>query len=327
MKKLPLVSLRAVACYLAIAVVAICATPCSLAQQQQVARPKITGIAHVGYFVSDLPQALNFWHGLLGYDESYTLKQPDSDQVRIAFIKLNDTQHIELFNEPPTTPHNMMSHLCFRVDDIEHMRAFLRANGFEVKPPSGKTRTGDFAFEIKDPNGMLIEFVQSLPTGQEAQATGKYLPATRISPRIYHAGYMVGNAEKTVAFYKMLGFTETWRGGADPKELSWINMKVPEGDDYVELMLYRTLGDFHGWGGKNHLSLVVPDIEKAVAELKIRPAAAAYSKPMEIHTGVNGKRQMNLFDPDGTRVELMEATTVDGKPRPSSTAPPPPPSY
>ena len=37
--------------------------------------------------------------------------------------------------------------------------------------------------------------------------------------------------------------------------------------------------------------------------------------------GVNGKRQINYFDPDGTRVEIMEPTTVDGKPRPPSTAP------
>ena len=39
--------------------------------------------------------------------------------------------------------------------------------------------------------------------------------------------------------------------------------------------------------------------------------------------GINRKRQVNLFDPDGTRTELMETHTIDGKPTPSSTAPPP----
>jgi len=288
-------------------------------------RPKITGISHVGYFVSDLPKAVSFWHDFFGYDEAYTLTKKDSTDIRIAFIKINDHQHIELFNEPPTIPHNMMSHLCFSVDDIEKMRTYLRSKGYDVKPGNGgKTRTGDYAFEIKDPNGMLIEFVQSLPSGLEAQAAGKFLPDTRISPRIYHAGYMVGDAEKTEEFYKMLGFTETWRGGANPKELSWINMKVPDGEDYVELMLYHSLPDPDKWGTKNHLSLVVPDIEKAVATLEARPAYKVYGKPLTIATGVNGKRQVNLYDPDGTRVEIMEPNTVDGKPRPSSTAPPPP---
>jgi len=291
-------------------------------------RPKILGISHVGYFVSDLPKAIGFWHDFLGYDEYFTLPKKDSPDTRIAFIKLNDQQHIELFNEAPTTPHNMMSHLCFTVDDIEKMRAYLRSKGYDVKDGGGaKTKSGDYAFEIKDPNGMLIEFVQGLPDGQEAKARGKFLPATRISPRIYHAGYMVGDAEKTEDFYKMLGFTETWRGGANPKELSWINMKVPDGEDYVELMLYHSLPDVDKWGTKNHLSLVVPDIEKAVATLEARPAYKDYGKPLTIATGVNGKRQVNLYDPDGTRVEIMEPNTVDGKPRPSSTAPPPPPVH
>jgi len=301
----------------------------SLALPAQTApeRPHITGISHVGYFVSDLPKAIAFWHDLLGYDESYTLTKKDSEDIRIAFIKINDHQHIELFNEAPTRPPSMMSHLCFTVDDIEEMRIYLRSKGYKVKlGDGGKTRTGDYAFEIKDPNGMLIEFVQSLPDGLEMQAAGKFLPATRISPRIYHLGYMAGDAEKTTDFYKMLGFTETWRGGANPKELSWINMKVPDGDDYIELMLYHSLPDAAKWGTKNHLSLVVPDIEKSVADLESRPAYKDYGKPLTIATGVNGKRQVNLYDPDGTRVEIMEPNTVTGKPTPSSTAPMPPPA-
>jgi lactoylglutathione lyase len=32
---------------------------------------------------------------------------------------------------------------------------------------------------------------------------------------------------------------------------------------------------------------------------------------------------VNLFDPDGTRVELMEPETIDGQPAPPSTLPPP----
>jgi catechol 2,3-dioxygenase-like lactoylglutathione lyase family enzyme len=112
--------------------------------QEAVKRPRITGISHVAYFVSDLPKAIAFWDDLLGYQESYDLKKPGSDEVRIAFIKINDHQHIELFNEPPTVPHNMMSHVCFAVDDIPQMRAYLRSKGFDVTPSTGKTRAGDY---------------------------------------------------------------------------------------------------------------------------------------------------------------------------------------
>ena len=63
-------------------------------------RPRITGISHVGYFVSDLPKSLNFWHDFLGFDESYDLKKKNSEEVRIAFININDHQLIELFKAP-----------------------------------------------------------------------------------------------------------------------------------------------------------------------------------------------------------------------------------
>ncbi len=53
------------------------------AQSAGPARPKITGISHVGYFVSDLPQAIAFWHDFLGFDESYSLTKKDSKDILI----------------------------------------------------------------------------------------------------------------------------------------------------------------------------------------------------------------------------------------------------
>jgi len=312
------------------AALAITAALSVSAQDVAPQRPRITGISHAGYFVSDLPKTFSFWHDLLGFDESYDLKKPGTNEVRIAFIKINDHQHIELFNEPPAHPPNWMSHLCFSVDNVEQMRAYLRSKGIPVKPGNGgKTRTGDYAFEIQDPDGTLIEFVQSLPSGMEAQAAGKFMPSTRISEAIYHVGFLVGNFEKSMAFYRdVLGFKETWRGGSSQNELSWVNLQVPGDTDYIELMLYRTLPAT--FGTQNHISLVVTDMQKAIDILQARPAYKTYltyAKPLEMHMGKNGKRQVNLYDPDGTRVELMEAQTADGKPVPSSTAPPPPPSH
>ncbi len=299
----------------------------AVAQNAVHKRPKITGISHVGYFVSDLPKAMSFWHDFLGFDEYFDLKKPDSNEVSIAFIKINDRQHVELFNQPATAPPNMMSHLCFSVDNIEEMRAYLRSKGYSVPPGNGgKTHAGDYAFEIKDPDGTLVEFVQTLPTGKEALAAGKFMPSTRISQRIYHVGFLVGNSEKSIAFYHdVLGFKEIWRGASTPDELSWINMQVPDGTDYIELMLYRKLPTT--FGVQNHVSLEVSDVQKAITELEARPAYKTYGKPLEMRVGKNHKRQVNLFDPDGTRVELMEPRTIDGKPVAPSTAPPPQPSH
>jgi len=297
----------------------------SLQAQAPAKRPHILGISHAGYFVSDLPKALDFWHGLLGYDEPYDIKKPDGT-TRIAFIKINDHQHIELFNEQPTTNTGYLSHIAFIVDNAEQMRLYLASRGIPVGSKVGKGKTGDLNFEIKDPDGNLVEFVEPQPDGWEAKNAGKFLPATRISDSIFHLGFLVGSSQKSIAFYgDLLGFREFWRGSSNGKELSWIDMRVPDGQDYVEFMLYRDpIPPPDQRGGKNHTSLMVPDVAKSISILETRPAFKTYAKPLEQHIGVNGQRQVNLFDPDGgTRVELMEPNTANGKPVPPSTTPPP----
>jgi lactoylglutathione lyase len=295
---------------------------CSLFAQTTPKRPRILGISHAAYFVTDLPKALDFWHGLLGYDEPYDLKKPDGT-IGTAFIKINDHQHIELVNSPPPAGSGYLNHIAFTVDNVEQMRSYLIARGVEV---SGivKAKTGDLGFKIKDPDGNLVEFVEPQPNSMEARNAGKFLPATRISDAIYHLGFLVGNSQKSIQFYgDVLGFHEFWRGSSKGTVLSWIDMRVPDGEDYVEFMLYSDLPTPDKRGGQEHVSLVVPDVAKSISVLESRPAFKTYAKQLTSHTGVNGQRQVNLFDPNGTRVELIEPTTAAGKPVPPSTAPPP----
>ena len=60
----------------------------------------------------------------------------------------------------------------------------------------------------------------------------------RISRRILHAGLTIRDAAAADRFYKdVLGFSEIWRGGRPEGVTNWINMRVPEGTDYLEYML------------------------------------------------------------------------------------------
>jgi catechol 2,3-dioxygenase-like lactoylglutathione lyase family enzyme len=295
-----------------------------LLAQSTVARPKILGISHVSFFVSDLPKALDFWQGLLGYADPYDDIRYRDGSVHIAFLKINDHQHVELFKEQPPAGEGRLSHLAFITHNAEQMHLYLAAHGVAVPNKVETDSLGDLSFKIKDPDGNLIEFVQPLPTGLEARNAGKSLPDTRISDRIFHAGFLVGDTQQSLNFYgSILGFREFWRGSSNGKALSWIDMRVPNGDDYVEFMLYSALPAPDQRGGQNHLSLAVPDVAKSIAILEARPAYKTYAKSIAAHIGVNGQRQVNLFDPDGTRVELMEPVTASGKPVPSSTASPP----
>jgi len=288
-------------------------------------RPHINGISHVAYYVTDMPQALIFWHDLLGFDLSYDRKKPNSTDTSVAFLKVNDHQYVELLSARPANTKNLLSHICFLTDDLERMRLYLASKDVTVPDRSSRTRTGDLVFTIHDPDGTALEFSQPQPTSVEAQGAGQYLPAARISDHIMHAGFVVLDTQRALDFYaNILGFHESWRGGGPPV-LSWINMQLPDSTDYVEFMLHSQAPA--SFGSDNHAGLEVPSLAAAVTALQSRPAFKTYTKPLTPHIGKNGIRQLNLLDPDGTRVELMEPTTTDGKPVPSSTAPPPPPAH
>lgn len=283
-------------------------------------RPKILGLAHIAIFTKDLDQSRAFYRDFLGFQEPYVLKNPNGS-LSMTFFEINDHQYIELSREKEPNS-DKLNHISIETDDAEAMRAYLQSEGVKVPEKVSQGRIGNSNFTVKDPEGHGVEIVQYEPDGWTMREKGKFMPDTRISKRLMHVGIIVTNLESEMKFYTgILGFRETWRGSKSGKTLSWVNLKVPDGDDYVEFMLYKDQPSPTDRGGAHHLALEVPSASAAVATLNARPYRKQYSKPIEIRVGVNRKRQVNLFDPDGTRTELMEPITVDGKPAPSSTAP------
>ncbi len=275
-------------------------------------------------YVSDLKASRAFYEDFLGFAEPCVLKRDDGS-VRIAFIKINDDQYIELFAEAPKEDGHL-NHIAFYTESAPAMREYLASRGVKVPDKIGKGRIGNSNFNITDPDGHTVEIVQYEPGSWTLREKGKFMPETRVSTHIFHLGVLVGALDPAMKFYgDILGFQEFWRGGPSSDVLSWVNMRVPDGNDYLEFMLYSAPQDAAQVGVKNHICLITPDIKKAVAILESRPSRKNYPRSIEIKIGRNGKRQANLFDPDGTRIELMEPNTADGKPVPSSTAPPPAP--
>lgn len=285
-------------------------------------RPKILGLAHVAFFAHDFDASRNFYSEFLGFDEVFPLKNPDGTPS-MTFFKINDHQYIELFPEK-TAGSDRLSHIAFETDNAEALRLYLASKGVAVPSHATTGRIGNLAFNITDPAGHTVEMVQYMPSGQSVLNLGKEIGPNRISQHMTHAGIIVTDLEPEYRFYtQILGFTETWRGSSNGTVLSWINLKAPDSDDYVELMLAKPAPPENARGGAHHLCLVVPDVPEAVAQLKASPYMKEYKREIEFHLGKNCKRQANLFDPDGTRIEVMEPKTVDGLPTPPSTAPPP----
>jgi catechol 2,3-dioxygenase-like lactoylglutathione lyase family enzyme len=289
---------------------------------QTAPRPRITGVSHIAIYAHDYEKSRAFYGQFLGFQEPYSLKNPDGS-ASMTFFKINDRQVIELFPERAAGT-DRLNHISLETDDIEALRKYLAAKGVKVPSEPHRARIGNLSFDITDPEGHQVEMVQYMPEGKTVQAKGQYMSDKAISNRMTHVGIIVTHLDAEEKFYTdILGFKETWRGGKASEVLSWVNLKVPDGEDYLEFMLYKEAPAATARGGAHHLCLQVPNVDAAVAKLKANPYYKDYGKPIEIHLGVNRKRQANLFDPDGTRTEIMEPTTIDGKVTPSSTAPPP----
>jgi hypothetical protein len=85
-------------------------------------------------------------------------------------------------------------------------------------------------------------------------------------------------------------------------------MQVPDGTDWTEYMLGVSPNASHKTlGVMNHIALGVPDIHAAQQQL-IKNGWKGTEQPK---IGRDGKWQLNLYDPDQTRVELMEFTPVE----------------
>jgi len=141
----------------------------------------IARITHVGIGVSNLERSLRFYRDLLGFTWEHELDvegEPTDTLLRLRGTKLHaeyltrDGVRIELlhFASPPAPPRPErpinqygLTHLSFRVTDMEKVLEALRAAGERVleetviRFPEWQSA----ACMILDPDGQLIELVQA----------------------------------------------------------------------------------------------------------------------------------------------------------------------
>ncbi len=265
----------------------------------QPTRPQIPGIAHVAVQTSDLAKARTFYGDLLGYTET-----APAGRAHVAVFAVNDRQRLIVRDGLPPDRDERLLTLAFETASVEGMRAFLQARGQRASDPVLDADAGGRRIEVMDPNGHRVTFVE-----REQQALAPRTESDRrISRRILHAGLTIRDVAAADLFYKdALGFSEIWRGGRSSDITNWINMRVPDATEYLEYMLVtsdhvdrRQLGTLH------HVALVVPDMQEAVIAVRSRISPDDQNHRATPQIGRNNRWQLNLYDPDGTRIELME---------------------
>ena len=275
----------------------------AISSAQPARRPAVTGISHIAVYSRDLAASDHFYGYILG-----GVKASDSEDPRGARYYFGPQQFVEVLPAPAAQGPSMLAHVAYTTPDAAGLRRYFAGAGTAISELRSGADGGRW-FSLRDPEGNALQFVQ--PGTFRVKAS-----ASAISGRIIHVGYLVHNRAAEDRFYRsMLGFRPYWFGAMHENAVDWVSQQVPDGHDWLEYMMVgpgSTVPEDHvdarELGVLNHVSLGVPNMEAAVTRLY------AENRLSERHDGPSmgrdGKWQANLYDPDGTRVELMEYHAV-----------------
>lgn len=281
-------------------------------------RPAITGISHIAVYAAAPAKSEHYYVHDLG-----AVKGADPENPQGVRYYFSSTQFVEVLplpvterpaRESPTgTSINRLDHVAFTTRDVRALRAYLVASSVTVTQAIRNGSDDSQWLEVIDPEGNRIEFMQ-LPPGKRALPE---VPPNPLSSHIIHVGFIVHDRGREDAFFRtVLGFRPYWHGGMQDNQTNWISQQVPDGTDWLEYMIVGT-PEGHGippdmkaatLGVLDHFSLGVPSAENAYTLLWKGDRLQGQTELPKI--GRDAKWQLNLFDPDGTRTEIMEFHAV-----------------
>jgi|HubBroStandDraft_6_1064221.scaffolds.fasta_scaffold03949_6 catechol 2,3-dioxygenase-like lactoylglutathione lyase family enzyme len=281
-----------------------------LAAQTQPARSKILGIASVRIYSTNVAGARDFYSKTLSPGgQCLWCEEAPRPPLRVL---LNEDQMISIDASPQPTPSNFVAEVSFAVDDLEELTKYLKAQKIKVTVTKTPTLHIDAvvkvysSLSVTDPEGHLITFVRR-PSQALLAPTPVVTPSNSL--HIIHAGFIVHDRAATEHFYKdILGFRPYWHGGMKDDETDWVSMQVPDGTDWLEFMVNVSPdADQRLRGIMNHIAIGVTDIH--ATEQRLEDSGVDITEQPKI--GRDGKWQLNLYDPDDTRVEFMEFKPVE----------------
>lgn len=254
--------------------------------------PALNGIAHVAIRVHDLAATQRFYEKL-GFEHAFELKNKEG-VVYETFIKIDDTQFLELYSPTEKEPTPGFMHLCFEGADLNAIHDDYVTRG--LTPISvRKAGAGNLLFTLKGPaqSGFAqnIEYTQYMPGSLHTNDIGKHLGApganTRIADRMTSVALSMEDPAAARTFYlDQLHFLPV---GASPTALS-----LPgDSGQTVEILPAATLGT-HA-----ELTLQTPNLKAAAKRLK---AASLSFKP--------SPHRLTVADPDGNLVILADTTST-----------------
>jgi len=266
---------------------------CAAGQSAAAKRPRITGIDHVSFYTTNPGGANKLFADTLGLASAAPIETGETTRFMVG------KQWVGYSPAPDTKATDRMDHVAFTTDNIVALRRYLTKNEIKASQIQGRS-DHSLSFTVDDPEGHHVEFVE------RGKAEAAPAAASAVSRHMIHTGFVVYNRPAEDHFYRdLLGFRPYWHGGMKDGDTDWVALQVPDGTDWLEYMLNQPAKmDLQLTGVMNHISLGVADMKKTQALMESHGWKANGDEQAEI--GKDGKWQLDVFDPDLSRVELME---------------------
>ena len=122
--------------------------------------------------------------------------------------------------------------------------------------------------------------------------------------QLIHTCYRIGNIERSVAFYRALGFEEIRRMPIRDEAIN-VFMGLPGDGPRLELNYNHGVDSYEIGTGYGHIAVTVADLDGTLGELGAR-GIEPERPPYRVREG--GSRICFVRDPDGYRIELIETS-------------------
>jgi catechol 2,3-dioxygenase-like lactoylglutathione lyase family enzyme len=157
----------------------------------------LAGIAHVAFRVSNV-EATRAFYVRLGFQEAFVFSK--DGHISQDFIKINDSQFIELY--PKTLQNNVpgFMHLCFESDNLMELNRSYLQRGLSPSVVK-KAAAGNLLFTLRGPEDQNIEYTQYMPGSLHENDRSKHLGADRISKHLQTVTIAMRDENAAQAFY------------------------------------------------------------------------------------------------------------------------------
>jgi catechol 2,3-dioxygenase-like lactoylglutathione lyase family enzyme len=275
-------------------------------------------LALVGIAVSDYAKSQAFYERLMGFPIAF--KFSNSDRTRTnTFFQIGRDSFLEMQQATADVPPGL-THAHFVVDDLDGTLARLRQAWLATVSPNSQPASSVSAAgysqnifvknaNVYDLDGIRLELNELVPESLMKKATDAWTAADDARGlTLSVVGVAARDAPASAKFYQnVMGFRVAFTfGSTDPQRMNAYYQTSR--DTFLELQPAAANLRL----GMTHFHLLTRDLDATIARLRQAglPAAAGNApgtigQSVTVSPGAHVKN-VNVFDPDGIRVELNE---------------------